>query len=220
LLLDEATSALDTASERVVQQAIDALQQSKRQTTIVIAHRLSTIRGADKICFVEDGCVIEAGTHDQLLAQNGKYADLVRIQMEKETTVHAGGGGSDTFVRSEVVPPAASADPDAVTEAAVEPLPQRGPALFTSPFEAAFPSIPDASDAGSVLSAALKALVGNEPPLGAGDAAADPQITGRVWAIVMRTPHWFLLSLIGAAVFGAIFPCKTQIHFIVETGRW
>jgi ATP-binding cassette subfamily B (MDR/TAP) protein 1 len=55
LLLDEATSALDAASERVVQQAIDALQQSKRQTTIVIAHRLSTIRGADKICVVDYG---------------------------------------------------------------------------------------------------------------------------------------------------------------------
>jgi ABC-type multidrug transport system fused ATPase/permease subunit len=55
LLLDEATSALDTASERQVQQAIDALQRDRQQTTIVIAHRLSTIRNADKICVVEKG---------------------------------------------------------------------------------------------------------------------------------------------------------------------
>jgi ABC-type multidrug transport system fused ATPase/permease subunit len=55
LLLDEATSALDAASERVVQESIDALQQSKAQTTIVIAHRLSTIRNADKIVVIDKG---------------------------------------------------------------------------------------------------------------------------------------------------------------------
>jgi ATP-binding cassette subfamily B (MDR/TAP) protein 1 len=81
LLLDEATSALDAASERIVQQSIDSLQQSKSQTTIVIAHRLSTIRNADKIAVVNEGVIAELGTHDDLLKKNGLYADLVRLQM-------------------------------------------------------------------------------------------------------------------------------------------
>ena len=67
LLLDEATSALDAASERIVQQSIDALAQSKAQTTIIIAHRLSTIRNADKIVVVEKGNIVEIGKHDELL---------------------------------------------------------------------------------------------------------------------------------------------------------
>ena len=78
LLLDEATSALDAASERLVQQALDELSQGR--TTLVIAHRLSTIRAADKIVVIEAGRVVEQGTHDQLMAANGAYAALVRLQ--------------------------------------------------------------------------------------------------------------------------------------------
>jgi ATP-binding cassette subfamily B (MDR/TAP) protein 1 len=76
LLLDEATSALDTASERIVQESIDKLQESKAQTTIVIAHRLSTIRNADKIAVIDKGEVVEMGTHDELLALEGLYHQL------------------------------------------------------------------------------------------------------------------------------------------------
>jgi len=76
LLLDEATSALDAASERLVQESIDALQQSKAQTTIIIAHRLSTIRNADKIAVIDKGEVVEQGTHDELLQMKGLYAQL------------------------------------------------------------------------------------------------------------------------------------------------
>jgi len=78
LILDEATSALDTASERVVQEALDRLLQMKKRTTIIIAHRLSTIRGADRIVVFSDGVVVEEGTHDELYALDAHYTRLVR----------------------------------------------------------------------------------------------------------------------------------------------
>ncbi|KAJ2887537.1 hypothetical protein IWW38_005116, partial [Coemansia aciculifera] len=78
LLLDEATSALDTAAERVVQEALD--RASANRTTITVAHRLSTIRDADVIYVIADGCVLESGSHEQLLAQAGAYSRLVEAQ--------------------------------------------------------------------------------------------------------------------------------------------
>ncbi len=78
LILDEATSALDTESERAIQSALDELQ--KNRTSLVIAHRLSTIEKADEIVVVEDGCIVERGSHNELLTQAGIYAQLHKMQ--------------------------------------------------------------------------------------------------------------------------------------------
>jgi ATP-binding cassette subfamily B protein len=78
VILDEATAHLDSESEAAVQHALDAALSGR--TSLVIAHRLSTIRTADQILVVEDGRVAEAGTHEQLLARGGRYADLYRTQ--------------------------------------------------------------------------------------------------------------------------------------------
>jgi ATP-binding cassette, subfamily B, bacterial MsbA len=79
LILDEATSALDTVSERLVQEAIDRL--SNNRTTLVIAHRLSTVQKADQIAVMEQGKVVELGSHQELLAKNGYYANLCKMQL-------------------------------------------------------------------------------------------------------------------------------------------
>ncbi|WP_282084133.1 ABC transporter ATP-binding protein [Streptomyces tendae] len=84
LVLDEATSALDTRTEAAVQGAIDAL--SANRTTITIAHRLSTVRGADRIVVLDSGRLAEQGTHEALLAQDGRYAALVRRDARLEPT--------------------------------------------------------------------------------------------------------------------------------------
>ncbi len=82
LILDEATSSVDTRTEVLIQQAMDRLMQHK--TSFVIAHRLSTIRDADLILVVKDGNVIEQGTHDELLAQSGFYAELYQSQFAED----------------------------------------------------------------------------------------------------------------------------------------
>ena len=81
LILDEATSALDTESERLVQEALERLM--KNRTTIVVAHRLSTIANADLICVLQEGRIVEKGTHQQLIELNGVYRHLVEMQRLK-----------------------------------------------------------------------------------------------------------------------------------------
>lgn len=78
LILDEATSSVDTRTELLIQRAMDEL--TKGRTSFVIAHRLSTIKNADLILVMRDGDVIESGTHEQLMEQNGFYAELYNSQ--------------------------------------------------------------------------------------------------------------------------------------------
>jgi subfamily B ATP-binding cassette protein MsbA len=81
LILDEATSALDTESERYIQSALEEVCRGR--TTFVIAHRLSTIERADRILVMEQGEIVESGTHGELLARNGAYAALYQLQFQE-----------------------------------------------------------------------------------------------------------------------------------------
>ena len=78
LILDEATSALDSVTEAKIQETFDKLSQGR--TTIVIAHRLSTVKNADRIAVIDEGRIIELGSHHELLENNGVYAQLVHTQ--------------------------------------------------------------------------------------------------------------------------------------------
>lgn len=87
VILDEATSALDNKSEAVVQQAIDNLM--KNRTVLVIAHRLSTVKNADRIFVINEGRIVEQGSHEELLAQNGEYAALYQMQFKSKKEIVA-----------------------------------------------------------------------------------------------------------------------------------
>jgi ATP-binding cassette subfamily B protein len=82
--LDEATSSIDTETERLIQMGIQKVLAGR--SSIVIAHRLSTIRHADRILVLSDGRVVEEGRHGELIAKNGLYAGLYRLQYEDDST--------------------------------------------------------------------------------------------------------------------------------------
>ena len=87
MILDEATSHLDSESELAIQRALDAALAGR--TALVIAHRLSTIVDADRILVLDDGRIVEQGTHDDLLARGGLYADLYRTQLDRDASRRA-----------------------------------------------------------------------------------------------------------------------------------
>jgi ABC-type methionine transport system ATPase subunit len=177
LLLDEATSALDATSERIVQQSIDFLAQSKMQTTVIVAHRLSTIRNADKICAIKDGCIAEIGTHEELLAKHGIYADLIKLQMEsgEDETEHP-------IVLSQEEEIAVAHRVDRARTESAEKVIVTGQAK----------SIED-TPAGE-----KKHELSKQEKKG---------ITRRIWGLLWQYPVLFAVGLIGACLFGAVFPC-------------
>ncbi|MBQ3074672.1 MAG: ATP-binding cassette domain-containing protein, partial [Clostridia bacterium] len=85
LILDEATAAMDTKTERKIQEALRVI--SKDRTTITIAHRLSTLRDADHLIVIEEGKMVETGTHEELLQRDGVYKKLYTLQMEALKTI-------------------------------------------------------------------------------------------------------------------------------------
>lgn len=91
LILDEATSALDLQSERLIQESLHRLAENR--TTLIVAHRLSTITHADRICLIEDGRIAESGTHEELVASEGKYAHLFNVQHLDRSSVPAANSG-------------------------------------------------------------------------------------------------------------------------------
>ena len=189
LLLDEATSALDAASERVVQQSIDALQKLKAQTTIVIAHRLSTIRNVDRICVIQDGKIAEMGSHDELMQTDGMYADLVKLQMDSNDSLAIEEGlPVDEEIVESSPPRVAVVDGDEVKDLTDEERQK----LKTS--------LSSAMDEG------VEVVITKE------DRSRTVKL---IWARVMDHKEYMVLSLVSAAFYGAVYPCKQQSKIIM-----
>ena len=217
LLLDEATSALDAASERLVQQSIDELQQRKAQTTVVIAHRLSTVRNADKICVIDGGHIVEAGTHDELLALEAKYADLVKTQMsghegeedeldDDDDDVVTGQSGQNSGGKGG---PAAVIVADAAsTTRAILATENEGKAdEGTLPAAMAQTEVEERNV--DNLTAASGAVAEEEEEEEEEISKEESKrVTARVWGLILKNLPWFIVAVIGSAIFGAVFPGK------------
>ncbi|KAI8098769.1 P-loop containing nucleoside triphosphate hydrolase protein [Halteromyces radiatus] len=190
LLLDEATSALDTQSERIVQRALDAA--SKNRTTIMIAHRLSTIRNADMIVVMDNGKLIEQGTHKELIELGQVYADLVKKQ-----EIASNEDESSDEINTEIETP--SSDEEKMTFVVDEPK------VSTAELEKVITttSIVDPLTTSTQTAYELKIERMRE------DKALKISQSAPVLRVLydMR-PEWFLLSIgyIGASISGIPFP--------------
>lgn len=185
LLLDEATSALDAASERVVQQSIDSLASTKAQTIIVIAHRLSTIRQADKICVIHDGKIAEMGNHEQLLALNSHYADLVRLQIGDVS--------------------ASASEPSGMMESLQSDSESKQQQICDTK-----QSTNTASEKKDISSAAEATQVTPSTEVEELSKERSQAISRRIWGLIFRYPEWLCWGFLGALIFGGIFPCKLR----------
>ena len=214
LLLDEATSALDNASEKLVQASIDQLQQSRMQTTLVIAHRLSTIRNADKIAVVNGGRVVELGKHDELLAKDGLYADLVRVQL--------GGDEASTSAKLNAMESAVAAVVEAVAVIYAEDV------ELSSFTKTAFEEDAKKSRNNEPNKQAGKVEKEKSAPVAAVEEAPlskeeSRRVSRRIWGMVAKYPGWVLLGFFGALCFGGAFPvwgyylAKAQAMYFVES---
>ena len=191
LLFDEATSALDTASERMVQSSIDALQQSRSHTTIVIAHRLSTIRGADKIALLHDGLVAELGSHEELISKSdSKYANLIRMQM------HQGEGDEYANKIEDEIHDNSNSQPINATPIA-ENIRDR--------------SITEESNLHANDNNGGKKTEDEEE-----EATVSPEVSKRLWKLVSSHYGWLVIGIVGAVIYGAIYPFW---GYVLATGQ-
>jgi ATP-binding cassette subfamily B (MDR/TAP) protein 1 len=199
LLLDEATSALDTASERIVQESIDKLQESKAQTTIVIAHRLSTIRNADKIAVVNNGVIAELGTHQDLYALGGVYKELVSMQVTGTDELEDG----PTVDTMKVEVKRSSLTDDDSRDLGNAQVLETATVIKSD-----------------VLDGKQK-LEGEEATVISVAMAKEEstRLSRMIWGVVLEHKLWLFLAFLGALIFGAVFPlwgyllAKTQALF-------
>ena len=179
LLLDEATSALDAASERIVQQSIDDLQASKAQTTIIIAHRLSTIRNADRIAVVNEGRILELGTHDELVALKGLYSDLVSLQMD---------GAEDAVAQLSSY--------GQMTEIDIDAEPCRKQNMGGKEAADFIPNLDKNNNPIPVLVTTGASQEGEAAP----DKEEAKILRKRIWGLILHHIWWLVFGLIGAAL--------------------
>jgi ATP-binding cassette, subfamily B (MDR/TAP), member 1 len=169
----------------LVQESIDALGRSDSRTVIVIAHRLSTIRNADKICIVAGGQAAEVGTHDELMALSGQYADLVHTQLE------------------------IMADEDADTTEEMAPDASNELAVGDGAKSEADGEISRSRQRSVSSEKALESVRGGSVTEDAAvleDKEVSKNVSRRIWGLIFKHYGWFTLGISGGAVFGAMFP--------------
>ena len=206
LLLDEATSALDAQSERLVQQALNGLMRSR--TTVVVAHRLSTIRNADVICVVQDGCIVEQGSHEDLLRDpEGAYSQLFKLQQHSAPSP-ASGAVEDAPQRISVLPHSSSTGVVIDEEESLEL--QKAEARAMSGSGMVYPSDDTAAP---LKQAAADLEAGNTAaPSGTGassgkDVSSAPKVgLGRLLAMNRDEWHLAVLGCLAAAGLGCAMP--------------